>query len=182
MKIDFKEFHPHVAVLIQDSQEGYHLVCNQRMNSKCQRPCRFCWIHRDNCNNPDAAADVRTAEDNMNIVADLKSKLPNMSKKEVEASLKEVSLSCLHNGLWGAPFGHPVELGVNGAALPDMLHQYLLGILKKAFTYTLSTIKYYGSQKGNLPTKLRMIELDKRFKTLNVKHCDAHMPRHRLVV
>ena len=113
----------------------------------------------------------------MNIVEALKANLPK-TKQDLEAELKAVSLATLDNGLWGAPFGYPPEVGVNGAAVPDMLHQYLLGLLKKAVEYTLSTVRYYGSIKGLRKTKQRLMELDRRFKTLNVKHCDAHMPRH----
>ena len=171
-----EEFHPHIALIIQDSQEGYAL-CSQRISSDTRRPCRFCWITRAKCNDPYATADLRTAEKNKKLAE--RARVGDMTVQDKESFLMEYSLSSellnVANGTWGAPFGYPPEVGVNGAAVPDMLHQYLLGLLRTAVTLMKSTIKFTA---GKL-YKRKLKVLDRRFMALNNRHNDPHMPKHR---
>ena len=174
-----EEFHPHIALMIQDSQEGYAL-CSQRISEKTKRPCRFCWITKGKCSDPYATADQRTADQNRDLAGHVKG--GDMTPTDKESYLKDLSLSPgldkVDNGTWGAPFGYPPAVGVNGAAVPDMLHQYLLGLLKTAVTLTKATIKFTA---GDRAYKKKLKELDRRFMALNHRHNDPHMPNHRYV-
>ena len=174
-------FQPHVAVIVQDSPEGYAL-CGQRMSEGAHMPCRFCWIRRAQANDPYAIAAVRTADQNRALGAPWRELAEKKGKNvgKVENELRALSLAHGENGIWGVPFGlESVQRGINGATAPDMLHQFLLGLMKMAFVFTLKAIKEHGKKKGTRSVTLRLQELDRRFSVFDTRHGDSSLPTHR---
>ena len=174
-------FSPHVALFIQDSIEGY-LLCGQRCSPGTAYPCRYCWIPKDASNDPYAMGVVRTAGSNRLRSRKWRHQLQALPKGsqtpgEVTKGLTALSLNPVRNGTWDAPFGVE-DRGINGAAVPDMLHQYLLGLLKSSLEYTKLAIAWHGRQgreKGTLSKSQRMQTLDMRFQNFTDRHAGAHL-------
>ena len=91
------------------------------------------------------------------------------TRTELEKEFQGRSLRNINNGTWGAPFGGEGR-GINGAAVPDMLHQYLLGVLRNAVRYVKEAIKAHGRTKGTRSAKQRFAVLDARFREFNTRH------------
>ena len=166
--------------------EGY-LLCGQRCSAGTAYPCRYCWIPKEASNNPNAKAVVRTAKSNRRRSKKWRDKLaalPSGSQVpgDITKALTGLSINPVRNGTWDAPFGvervgvERENRGINGAAVPDMLHQYLLGLLKSSLEFTKHAISWHGRQgreKGTLSKKDRMQTLDARFQEFNDRHAGA---------
>jgi hypothetical protein len=88
-----------------------------------------------------------------------------------------LGMTCVRNAFWsGVPFGGE-GLGINGAAVPDMLHQYLLGVLKRAFESTKDLITSCAKVNGTASAGSRFRILDQRFKGFTPRHCDRWMAK-----
>jgi len=89
----------------------------------------------------------------------------------------EVSLQGGRNPLWDLPYGANPR-GVYGACPPEVLHQYLMGIMKYAYVFTWNKID--GSSpstgKGKSATATRV---DERFKLFDDRHVDPELPRRK---
>jgi hypothetical protein len=103
---------------------------------------------------------VRTANQNRRLLE--ASKL-NYSGTELEQRLKAYSLLDQPNGTHGIPFGAG-GLGINGAAGPDMMHQYLLGIMKRCWQNFKKLLMLQPKWKD------RADILDTRFDNFNSRH------------
>jgi len=105
--------------------QGY-LLTAQLCGYKVAHPCRYCWVSRENCNKAfGPAAPPRYATTNAQLARKHVAALRKGGYGTVgraRAKLKSRSLMNVQNGLESIPFGAG-DWGVNGAALPDMLHQ-----------------------------------------------------------
>jgi hypothetical protein len=122
--------------MVQDSMEGYAL-CGQSLFSH-RHPCRLCWITFDDSGNPILpVVQNRYAVQNQNLVRLLRTKIRRADSKETTFS--EFGLLNVDSAFTDVPFGANLH-GINGAALGDILHQYLLGIMKRLVINLLELI------------------------------------------
>lgn len=131
-------------------------------------PCRYCLVPLAAAGDVDGALpyleSLRTAtwneEKRAAIVRDTFHNATQLEKR-----LKELSLSAGPiGGLSGIPFGCGGQ-GVNGAAALDMLHQYLLGIMKRTWK---NFKKLMNLHKTNV--RKREGALEQRFAMFNYRH------------
>ena len=72
------------------------------------------------------------------------------------------------------PYGDSIQ-GIFGACPPELLHQYGLGVEKKAFDHTWDCVANAAKTKGVRFDGPKQ-QLDARFADFNVRHADAEMP------
>lgn len=98
-------YHPKIFIVSQDSPEGY-LLCGQSLSHATARPCRFCWVDHEHCNDGETIGDRRTAAVNYEIAQPAIEALRNGYYGTIGAArelLKLHSLTAVVNGTHGAP-------------------------------------------------------------------------------
>ena len=90
-------------------------------------------------------------------------------------TLRRLSLVAWKNTLWRIPYGDSAQ-GIFGATPPELLHQYGLGIEKKAFDHTWKLVADTATRR-----RVRLDgpkqALDSRFAMFNCRHADPELPR-----
>lgn len=90
---------------------------------------------------------------------------------------KSLSYQPVLNPLWELPMGSNLQ-GIYAATPPELLHQYGLGIEKRAFEFTWELMKQIDQANHRGPAKNKE-ELDRRISAFNTRHADAEMPRYK---
>lgn len=156
-------------------------MCGCMLSYQCQRPCRLCWISNEKCNDPTARSEGRLEDDMRIAVTQLLDGFDNgaVSKGQRDALLKSMSAKPVRVGFWGAPFGSPQ--GIYGATPPELLHQYDLGLCKKAWEMIMAMMKSesdHGLTPG-ITFQAKMELLDDRVKRIQVRHSAENISRVR---
>ena len=104
----------------------------------------------------------RSAKDNMKLLASFKLTYA-LQAVALEKRLKAYSLLDHPNGTHYLPFGAG-DMGINGATGPDLMHQYLLGIMKRTWENFKKLLMLQPDWKD------RADRLDTRFDNFNSRH------------
>ena len=144
-------------------------MCGQILNKDARSPCRMCWVKKDSADDPLFRGPPRTAKENEKKLREAEvqvhclpavetiqqhladavddeerrvrsSELQATVDRELKRALQEFSVCHIPADAWSLPFGAH-QGGVNSAAPPDMLHQFNLGLMKRAFKNILKLIK-----------------------------------------
>ena len=78
--------------------------------------------------------------------------------------------------LWNLPYGDSIQ-GIFGATPVELLHQFGLGLEKKAFDHTWDCVAEAAEIRGSRFDGPKQ-QLDARFADFNVRHADTEMPRN----
>lgn len=123
-----------VLFVIGDT-EGHDKLCARtscRFNIK--RPCRYCNISYDNCDQPDTVCVYTKVSTIMNLV-----------EKGNEKTLKDLSMFNVKNAMHKIEFCDPIR-GIHGAVLAEVLHCLQLGIFEYAIEQLFSLKKLKKSK------------------------------------
>jgi len=170
---------PVVAYFTVDSMEA-NFMTGVRCSVNSNFPCRFCWCPKDQMNDPDC--DVvelaRTASSMRALCLHLEDMKGDVGQKtRVERLETQYSVHARYNPLWDLPYGDNPR-GIFSACPPELLHQYLLGIMKYAYKFTWAHIDSL-SPGGGKRMSARACRVDDRFKLFDVRHVDPELPRTR---
>jgi len=166
---------PVVAFFTVDSMEA-GLMCGVRASISSKFPCRFCWCPGHQMNDPycDVSTILRQAEHMRTVCTQIQALKETPRRKcEGEAMETQFSVRALYNPLWDLPYGANPR-GLYGACPPELLHQYLLGMMKYAYKHTWHLIESYSP--GGSDMSSRAVRVDQRFKWFNVRHVDPELP------
>jgi hypothetical protein len=171
---------PVVAYFTVDSMEATAL-CGVRAQVNSKHPCRFCLCPGADMNDPDV--DVRDLERTVSFMRSATmcvTKLKNTPGERTFGGKMETELSLnagTYNPLWDIPFGANPR-GIYGACPPELLHQYLLGIMKNAYTWTWAVINAQHPVRGS-GMSTTACQVDDRFKQFETRHVDPELPVKR---
>ena len=141
---------PVIPFIIQDSQEGNSLSgCKGSNRSKY--PCRHCYIPREhfNCTNDPFIPPLNVGQRIQHTI--VRALTPHIIEKQqgvhgaigrAEAVENELSVYAVYNPLWFLPYGASLG-GVFSGCPPELLHQFLLGLMKYAFEFTWALVDTY---------------------------------------
>ena len=122
-------FVPFLAVMVQDSKEGF-VLCGQCLGGGTAHPCRLCWVTKMDSSDPTgSSARFRFASENQTIVALLRGS-KGLTNTQRAQRFSKLSILNVNSAFTDVPFGAN-PYGINGAAQADVLHQFLLGIMKR---------------------------------------------------
>ena len=122
-------FVPFLAVMVQDSKEGF-VLCGQCLAGGTAHPCRLCWVTKMDSSDPTgSSARFRFASENQTIVALLRGS-KGLTNTQRAQRFSKLSILNVNSAFTDVPFGAN-PYGINGAAQADVLHQFLLGIMKR---------------------------------------------------
>jgi len=170
---------PVVAYFTVDSSEA-NAMCGVRASVNSHFPCRFCWCPGDDMNDPnfEVCHHLRDAL-HMRQLGTVLGRMKGTKGKKVAAErlLSKYSLHAGQNTLWNLPYGAN-KAGIYGACPPELLHQYLLGIMKYAYQFTCEIIDGKSPPAGTAKSATAA-RVDARFKIFSDRHVDPELPRLR---
>ena len=155
------------------------MLCGQLHSCMTAFPCRLCLVPGPELSNPVAWFPPKTSTLMETLLAPELAALRANAGGITEARKNAANLSVMlsENVLRKLPLGANPQ-GLNGACPPEMLHQYGLGIEKKAFHYAMEIVTRLGVM-TNKVSSVAKHAFDHRFVTFNCRHSDVEMPKHR---
>lgn len=163
-------FVPFLAVMVQDSKEGF-VLCGQCLGGGTAYPCRLCWVTKIDSSDPaGSSARFRFASENQSIVALLRGS-KGLTNTQRAQGFSKLSVLNVNSAFTDVPFGAQ-PYGINGAAQPDVLHQYLLGIMKRLVVNVLKLIV----SKKDPSVLVKKVEKLKRFMTKAPSALEKEIP------
>ena len=170
---------PVVAYFTVDSMEA-GLMCGVRASVASKYPCRFCWCPGHQMNDPDCDVNsiLRGATEMRHLCSNVQEVKETKGHKVRGGALEtKWSVRAKQNPLWDLPYGANPR-GLFGACPPELLHQYLLGMMKYAYKFTWNLIESYSPSAGSAMSATAC-RVDQRFKWFNTRHVDPELPRIR---